>query len=107
MQWFTKHYGREQILDNYIKVVDITETADDKPAGENKLEEKKQNRWQERAKIMLQKDNQLRETITLINMLHTAQNNTPNKVQNRQLAVTYLKQSHISGDKLKIEEIKL
>ncbi len=107
MQWFTKHYGREQTLDNYIKVVDITEKADDKPAGENKSEKEKPDRWQERAKEMLQKDNQLRETITLINMLHTAQNNTPDKVQNRQLAVAYLKQSHISSDKLEIEEIKL
>lgn len=94
MQWFTKHYGREQTLDNYIKVVDITEKTDDKPIGENKSEEKKPDRWQERAKAMLQKDNQLRETITLINILHTAQNNTPNKVENRQLAVAYLKQSH-------------
>ena len=119
MQWFTKYYGREQTLDNYIKVGDAaqktankkdklgTTTAKTEDQEEEQKETKKSNRWQERAKDMLQKDNQLREAITLINMLQTAQINTPDKVNNRQHAVAYLKQSHISGDMLEIEEVKV
>jgi len=68
---------------------------------------KKNNRWQERVKKMLETDNQLRETITLINTLHTAQTNVPDKIKTRQQAITYLKQNNICDDKLEIEEIKL
>ena len=106
MQWFTKHYGREQTLDNYIKISKSTENEKTKQEKKEEVENKS-NRWQERAKEMLRSDNQLRETITLINMLYNAQIYTPDLVKNRKQAVTFLKQSHISNDILEIEEIKL
>lgn len=102
MQWFTKHYGRERALNNYIK----PEGQKDEP----KKEEPKKaqpTRWAERAKLMLQTDNQLREAISLINLLCVFESLCPDKVCNRNRAIEQLKASHITHDALDIEEIKL
>ena len=56
---------------------------------------------------MLQSDNQLRDCISLISMLNTAQTYTPELVATRADALAYLKQNHISSDKLEIEEVKI
>lgn len=104
MQWFTKHYGREKALSNYIQ------TKDQEQDNKKKSEPAKSNvptRWIERAKEMLQTDNQLREAISLINLLNVFQGLCPTKVCNRSLAIIQLKDSHITHDKLDIEEIKL
>ncbi len=104
MQWFTKYYGREQALNNYIKL----NGEADKPNKEQASVKKNQpTRWIERAKDMLQTDNQLRDTISLINLLHDFQELCPNKVCNRNKAIAYLKASFITNDKLDIEEVKL
>lgn len=102
MQWFTKHYGRERALQNYIK-------TSDQQKEEPKKEELKKNqptRWSERAKQMLQTDNQLREAISLINLLHLFEKMCPEKVCNRGKAIDQLKAGHIANDTLDIEEIK-
>jgi hypothetical protein len=65
------------------------------------------NRRYDRAKEMLQSDNQLRDCIALISMLHTAQTHTPQLVKTRANALAYLKQNHISSDKLEIEEVTI
>ena len=68
--------------------------------------EDKKKRWSERAKDLLTTDNQLREIVTLINMLHSARKNTPELMTDRALALHHLKQSHISNETLDIQEIK-
>jgi carboxyl-terminal processing protease len=108
IKWFTKNYGRESSLDHYIK---INKTDADKPKKEETKtvddeEKKKANKRKDRAKEMLQNDNQLRDCITLINMLHTAKKYTPHLVDTRTNALDYLKKNHISTDVLEIEEIK-
>ncbi len=102
LQWFTKYYGREQALKNSIK-------TDGKKEEEKKEAPKKKQvaRWSERAKEMLQTDNQLREAISLINLLHSFLEMCPDKVCNRKKAIEQLRKSHIGNDKLDIEEIKL
>ena len=105
MQWFTKHYGRERALTNYIKT---TDQQKEEPKKEKEDPKKNQpTRWTERAKQMLQTDNQLREAISLINLLHVFESLCPNKVCNREKAIEQLKASHIAHDALDIEEIKL
>lgn len=112
IQWFTKNYGREETLDNYIKVTkegiplqkDPKNKKDKHAAHESK---KKESRRFDRAKEMLQNDNQLRDCISLISMLNTAQRHTPKLVTTRASALNYLKQNYISGDTLEIEEVKL
>ncbi len=102
MQWFTKHYGREKALQNAIK----TGNQKDDPKAIPETP-KKAARWTERAKEMLKTDNQLRETISLINLLQTFLNLCPDKVCNRSKAVEQLRNAHIGNDALDIEEIKL
>ena len=108
MQWFSKYYGKENALNNSIKTGSESETAtaikSEKKSSTD--QPKKPKRWAERAKEMLQTDNQLRETITLINMLSTFKQLCPKEVCNRQKAITYLKKNYITNDKLEIEEIK-
>lgn len=115
MKWFTKHYGREHALNNCIKmqeqpggqkVAGAPETTST-PAGIAAGTPAKPTRWAERAKQMLQTDNQLREAITLINLLNVFEGLCPNRVCNRAKAIGQLKESHIAHDALDIEEIKL
>ncbi len=115
MQWFVKNYGREETLDNSIKVtkeglpLPPTQKKDkhDKSKTDTKNKKATGNRRYDRAKEMLQNDNQLHECISLISSLHSAQTHTPQLVKTRADALTYLKQNHISADKLDIEEVKL
>ncbi len=102
MQWFTKHYGREKVLKNSIKV-----DAQQEENPEEAPKKKQPSRWTERAKEMLQTDNQVREAISLINLLHTFLDLCPNRVCNRTKAVEQLRASHIGNETLDIEEIKL
>ena len=106
LKWFTKNFGRESSLENHIRVTKNDEQAKPEEPTEEKDDKKKSNRWQERAKEMLQTDNQLRDTITLINIFNMAQTHTPKLVTTRADAVAYLKQNHIGSDVLEIEEIK-
>ncbi len=121
MKWFTKHYGREQALSNYIKTQD-QQAAMQKAAGAPQVTiavagapqaqrvagapTNQPTRWAERAKQMLQTDNQLREAISLINLLYVFEGLCPNRVCNRSKAIAQLKESHIAHDALDIEEIK-
>lgn len=106
--WFTKHFGREETLDNYIKVTQTTPIQENKKKENNPSEDKKSsNRRKNRALEMLQKDNQLRDCIMLINMLHSAQAYTPELVKTRTDALKYLKQNYVSVETLEIEEIKI
>ncbi len=101
MQWFTKYYGREHALSNSIKLSNHTDKKEDTK------DDKKPTRWIERAKSMMQTDNQLREAIDILNLLHNFKGLCPNQVCNRTQALAHLKKNHISHDKLNIEEIKL
>lgn len=97
--WFTKFYGREQALENYINV--HAETKED----EKKTADKEKN-WIDRAKDMLDKDNQFRETVTLANLLSSAKTNCPHDVSDREKAVKFLKSIFITTEPLKLEEVK-
>lgn len=112
IQWFTDNYGREETLDNYIKVTKegtpLARERDKKnPFKTNGEGKKNGSRRYDRAKEMLQNDNQLRDCISLISTLNTAQKYTPELVATRADALAYLKQNHMSSDKLEIEEVKI
>jgi len=105
IEWFTKYYGRESSHKNSIKSgnqLDDLKKDDKKKTDED---DDKPKRWQERAKEMLQKDNQLRATITLINMLNFAQKCCPKEVTNRADAVKYLKDIYLDNNAITIENI--
>lgn len=102
IQWFVKHYGREEALENYIQVKPKAKENEKKD-----IQKKSANRRYDRAKEMLQKDNQLHDCITLIHILNTAKTYTPQLVKTRTDACQYLKKNFISSDTLEIEEVKL
>jgi len=110
MQWFVKNYGRESNLDHYIQVGEQQNMEEKKTdqKTEQKTEQKKDagTRWLERAKEMLQNDNQLRAAITLANILDTARKNSPDTIKTRQSARTYLEQNYVGAQVMEIEEIK-
>jgi carboxyl-terminal processing protease len=111
VQWFTKNFGREETLDNHIKVtkegLPLVKEKKDKKSNKQAPIKKTGSRRFDRAKEMLQNDNQLRDCISLISTLHTAQMYTPELVAIRADALEYLKKNHISRDKLDIEEVTI
>ncbi|MCX5922658.1 MAG: S41 family peptidase [Candidatus Dependentiae bacterium] len=108
MTWFTKFYGRECALPGYIKVDANKEAEDkDKEAEEEKKKDKEKKTWADRARTMLETDNQLRDTISLINLLYTGKTTCPHNVTTRTKAIEFLKSNFITNDKLTLEEIKI
>ena len=108
---YFEYYGREKAFKNHIKVDPTVnpETGTNAISTETeKIPDKKlAQRWTDRAKEMLQSDNQLRTTITLINMLQTAKLNCPKKHCSRQELITFIKKQHIPDNaKLIIELVK-
>lgn len=101
--WFTTHYGREQTFDNHIQVT--KDATPEKTACETS-KESNEKRWIDRAKKGLQTDNQIRTTISLINLLNTAYTLCPQEVCNREKAVLFLKNNHLAHDTLQIDEVK-
>ncbi|HSC24767.1 MAG TPA: S41 family peptidase [Candidatus Babeliales bacterium] len=112
VQWFIKNYGREETLDNSIKVTEkgipLPKEIKEKKEEPTLITTKKSgDKRFDRAKEMLQNDNQLRECISLITMLNTAQTYMPQIVTKRVDAISYLKKNYICHDSLEIEEVKI
>lgn len=105
MTWFNKFYGRERALGNYIKVDQNKDKEDDEKDKKSTDKDKKRT-WAERARTMLETDNQLRDTISLINLLYTGKTLAPEDVENRTKAVKFVKGICVTNDKLTLEEIK-
>ena len=107
MTWFTKFYGRECALPNFIKIGTKDENEDDELEKNKNSDKDKKKTWSERARTMLESDNQLRDTISLINLLYTGKTSCPHNVRNRDQAVKFLKDNFLTNDKLTLEEIKV
>ena len=108
IKWLTKNYGREESLKNHIVPENLKQSKEKISTKESSANShKKESRKYDRAKEMLQNDNQLKDCINLINVLHTAQTYTPHLVKTRQNALIYLKKNHICNEKLDIEEINI
>ncbi len=106
-QWIAKFYGREQALPNHITLTDKKKEEDPSTAGRTSKEDKIKN-WTERAKATLLADNQFRETITLINLLSTAQKKCENlDLNTRQQAVEFINGIFVSNKKLDLVEVKI
>src|SRR5579863_664199 len=104
MRWFTQNYGREETFKNHIKVHITPESTPKKPLTEGADQAAK--RWSERAKELLQQDNQLRAAITLINLLGTARQCCPAQVTTREKTVQFMREHLITNDTpLTIEQV--
>jgi C-terminal peptidase prc len=105
IQWFNKSYGREQAFENHIKPDAAAEEIAE--AIEQKQEEKNMIRWLDRAKKMMQTDNQLRETIVLINVLNAHKALNPKKSLTRSEAAELLKNHYLANGSLNIEPVSM
>lgn len=110
MTWFMKNYGRESALENFIKPPEQTKKEE---AKEKKKEPAKpahmlssKERSQKRAEQMLETDNQLRQTIALIDMLASAQQHCPQLVRSRSSALSFLGTMFVTDTTFKPCEIK-
>lgn len=113
MVWFTKYYGRERALTGYIKLDQNQDETNQEKEKEKKKEEdkkkesKERKTWADRARTMLETDNQLRDTISLINLLYTGKTTCPAHVHNRTQAIQFLKNNFITNEKLTLVEVKV
>lgn len=100
IKWFKKFYGREKNLANYIQV-----NKEDKEEKKDKVTSTKK-RWIDRAKESLQEDNQVRQTITLINILHFGLKVTPQTITTRQQAVEFINSIAVTTKPLELVQVK-
>lgn len=109
MQWFTKFYGREDGIGNYIKpdgkVASDKESEKKALEKDKKKDDKKGSGWVKRAQTMIDQDNQIRDTISLVNLFDTFKKTCPADVCNRDKAVEFLKKHHITNDKIEIDTV--
>jgi carboxyl-terminal processing protease len=105
--WFTKNYGRESALPNYIKAKPEDEAEKKKKEEEEKKKKKETKSWNQRAQEALEADNQLRETINLINLLHSGQHNCPGTIKTRADALKFMQNIFVTGKQLKFVEVKI
>ena len=103
MLWVKKFYGSESSLNNYIK----NGNGKEKEKKEEEKKNDKQLSWLERAKKALENDNQLHETINLINIHSLGQTAFPDKVATRQKAIDFMNSVAITNKPLNLEEVVL
>ena len=114
MVWFTKHYGRENTFENYIKAPNGVITGNGTCALETEKDKKEKGekkngptRWSERAKEMLQTDNQLRMTISLINLFNLYKDSLAEDVAaTRKDAIESMENLIVTAKSLDIVEVK-
>lgn len=73
----------------------------------NHLLEKEDSRWIDRAKKMIQTDNQVRETISMVNIITNYKNQNPTHTCTRRQAYDILKSNLITNETLDIQEVAL
>jgi carboxyl-terminal processing protease len=108
MVWLTKNYGHENTLENYIKPSNAIapETAKKEPLQDPSTKTS-QERWSERVQQLLAKDNQLRQTIALIDALTAVQKRCPEVVKTRKDALAFLNNVFIGDTPLTAEGIEI
>ncbi len=112
LTWFTQNYGREEAICNHIKITKKENSAKTKKYEKNRKRKSmrqecmpKKKTWADRAHKKLEHDNQIRSTISLINLLDTGYRLCPEQVCNRDKAIEFLKRHHVSHGPLQIEQV--
>lgn len=100
IKWFKKFYGREKNLTHYIQ------PHKDKTKSPEEIKKTDKKSWIERAKESLEEDNQVRETITLINLFNFARQAVPEQVDTRQQAVDFINSIVVGNKPLTLIEVK-
>ncbi|HEV2601298.1 MAG TPA: S41 family peptidase [Candidatus Babeliales bacterium] len=107
MIWFNQFYGSERALTNSIKSPDQKDQTDQEKKKKTDKKADVQKTWSERAKEALLKDNQFRETLSLINIFDAIQTYSPERVATRPKAVEYMSSLYVTSEKINLTEIKI
>lgn len=107
MKWFTKSHGRECAMQNHIS----TERSKERKEQEKKDEEQdktniKHKKWADRMKDALQKDNQFKSALSLINIFDLIHTCCPAKIADRQKAFHLLKSTFACDEAVTLQEVK-
>lgn len=101
IEWYTKNYGHESSSPNYLKPHGFKEDKkEEKPTPADAIKS-----WSERAKETLQRDNQFRETINLINLYYLGKT-CKVAMKTRKEALDFMRKQYVCNDKIKLTEIK-
>lgn len=119
IKWIEELYGKESSLKNYIN-------PEHQAKNEEKEKEKKDEKalrsldrardqgdreneksWKEKQIEAINNDIQIQASINMINILNLAQKHTPKLVENRNKALTFLKENYATDDPIEMEEIKV
>jgi carboxyl-terminal processing protease len=104
VSWFTKFYGREQSLKNYIRIDNHTNEA---AKEQEKTNETKKQSWNMRAQKRLQEDNQFKETVSIINLYHMAFTSCPQNITNRTKAIQFINSIYMAHSDIAMVEVKI
>jgi len=102
--WFLEHYGREQAFKHSIKPEDKKNKIN--PDKKNKKDEKTKS-WAKRIQENLEKDNQFKETLQIINIFNLVKNITPKKVNTQDKAIAFLNNIFALKGQLQMQEVKI
>jgi len=108
LTWFTQNYGREEAICNHIKIARKKNTKKENKKTRKSMPQKCKSgkkTWTDRVHKKLEGDNQIRSTISLINLLDTAYSLCPELACNREKAIAFLKKHHVSHGPLQIEQV--
>lgn len=105
VSWFTKFYGREQSLKNYIK----PENKNNEAAPDQQVPQKetKHESWNVRAQKRLQEDNQFKEAVSIINLYHTAFTSCPQNIRDRASAIEFINSIYMLHGNIPMVEVKM
>jgi carboxyl-terminal processing protease len=107
MKWFTKSHGRECAIQNHIATEKSKKLKKlEKEEEEQDKSKAKHKKWADRMKDALQKDNQFKGALTLINTFDIIQSCCPEKVSNREKALHLLKKTFTSDDHILLQDVK-
>jgi carboxyl-terminal processing protease len=107
MKWFTKSHGRECAMENHITTENSKALKErEKKESEQDREKAKHKKWADRMKDALQKDNQFKSALMLINMFDLLHTTAPDKVRNRQEALNILKVTFPGDEIINLQEVK-
>ncbi len=106
MQWITKNYGHEHTLENFIKPPCYQKTKE-KPSTPAINDQKKtsKERLAQRAQQMLERDNQLQQAITLIDMIYAIKQKSPELVTSRKKVLEFLGSAFARQQSLTAQEV--
>lgn len=107
MKWFTKSHGRECAIENHITTEKSKKQKDlEKQEEEETKKKDKHKKWADRMRDSLQKDNQFKCALSIINIYDLLHSCCPEKVAHRKDALNILKASLPGDEKITLEEIR-